>query len=54
MKKEIIHFTVERPKHRAHRVLFDNDSPFKPKTIKAKNQYRRKDKFQKRLEDLGT
>lgn len=45
MKREIISFRIEPMKHRAHRVLFDEDSPFKPKVVKSKkNEYKRKQK----------
>jgi len=48
MKKETLHFTLERPKHRAHKVLFENDSPFKCKRVEPKTQYRRKPRFGKK------
>jgi hypothetical protein len=35
----------QRPKTRYHKVLFDNDSPFKPKTIHPKNDYSRRPKY---------
>jgi len=50
MKREILSFTVKEPKHRAHRVLFQNDTPFKPKVVQSKAQYRRKDKHPQRSE----
>jgi hypothetical protein len=50
MKREILSFTVKEPKHRAHRVLFQNDTPFKPKVVESKVQYRRKDKHPNRSE----
>jgi hypothetical protein len=39
-------FTFEAPqiKHRAHRVLFEENSPFKPKSVQAKNKYKRRPK----------
>jgi hypothetical protein len=51
MKKQSFTFEFDRPKTRAHKVLFENDSPFKPKCVKAKNQYKRREKFQKRSWD---
>lgn len=48
MKRETFSFKIEQPKHRAHRVLFDEDSPFKPKRVERKDGYRRKDKHPKR------
>ena len=50
MKREILSFTVKEPKRRVHRVLFQNDTPFKPKVVQAKTQYRRKDKHPHRSE----
>jgi hypothetical protein len=47
MKREIISFKIEKPKHRAHRVLFDEGTPFKPKVVKSKLQYQRKPKHRK-------
>lgn len=32
------------PKHRAHIVLFQKDTPFKPKVVKSKKAYKRHDK----------
>jgi len=50
MKREILSFKIEPMKHRAHRVLFDENSPFKPKVVQSKIQYRRKDKHRNRPE----
>ena len=50
MKKELLSFTVKLPKHRAHRVLFSNDTPFKPKVVKSKMDYQRKPKHPHRSE----
>ena len=36
MKREILSFKLEPMKHRAHRVLFDDNTPFKPKVVKSK------------------
>ena len=47
MKREIISFKIEQPKHRAHRVLFDDNTPFKPKVVKSKIAYQRKPKHRK-------
>ena len=38
----------EDPEHVRHKVLFDNDSPFKCKRVEPKNQYRRKPRFGKK------
>lgn len=38
-------------KTRVHRVLFDRDSPFKPKTVESKVAYKRKSKHNKPLTD---
>lgn len=37
---------------RAHKVLFDNDSPFRSRTVENKNQYKRKQKH--RIRNLLT
>jgi hypothetical protein len=44
MRKETISFKVPQLKTRAHFVLFAEDSPFKPKAVKRKDQYQRKPK----------
>ena len=45
MKREILSFKVEQPKHRAHWVLFDENTPFKPKVVQSKKgEYNRKQK----------
>jgi len=48
MKKQILSFTIEKPKHRVHRVLFQEDTPFKPKVVKRKDTYKRRPKHVKR------
>jgi hypothetical protein len=47
MKREILSFKLEPMKHRAHRVLFDDNTPFKPKVVKPKTGYQRKAKHRK-------
>jgi hypothetical protein len=48
MKREILSFTVKEPKRRVHRVLFQNDTPFKPKVVQSKKgMYVRKPKHPK-------
>lgn len=42
--------TKKLPKHRAHRILFDNDLPFQPKRQITKNVYRRRGKHVDRNE----
>jgi hypothetical protein len=44
MKREVLQFEVTRVKTRKHRVLFDNELPFKPKSEKSKMAYQRKPK----------
>ena len=44
MKRKTISFTIEQPKHRAHKVLFCSNTPFKPKVVDSKQRYRRKGK----------
>ena len=51
MKKEILSFTVKQPKHRAHKVLFCCNTPFKPKVVQSKKgEYIRKPKHPNRTE----
>ena len=50
MKTQILSFTLEKPKHRAHRVLFQENTPFKPKVVKRKDTYKRKPKHNKPLD----
>lgn len=52
MKRELITFMTTRPKHRAHRVLFDNELPFKPKVVKNKTLYKRQQKHKKSLSEI--
>lgn len=44
MKREILSFKLERPKTRVHKILFEQDTPFKPKKVAVKNQYQRRPK----------
>jgi hypothetical protein len=46
MKKEVIILEF-KPRTRAHRVLFERDSPFKPKVVESKLRYKRREKHQK-------
>jgi hypothetical protein len=46
MKREVIAFATPI-KIRAHRVLFDNDLPFKPKVVKSKLLFKRQQKHKK-------
>lgn len=50
MNKQVFTFKVGKPKHRAHFVLFAEDSPFKPKVVKRKDLYQRKPKHIGRME----
>jgi stalled ribosome alternative rescue factor ArfA len=51
MKREVISFRIEPMKHRAHRALFDDDLPFKPKVEKPKKgQYQRRQKHRNKDE----
>jgi hypothetical protein len=43
MKHEKMQLVIPR-RTRAHKVLFDNDSPFRSRTVEYKNQYKRKPK----------
>lgn len=42
-------------KTRAHRILFDNDSPYKQKVVKDKTKYNRKEKHNNKFggNDIG-
>ena len=51
MKNQVISFRIAKPKHRAHRMLFDEDLPFKPKVEKPKKgQYQRRPKHRNKNE----
>ena len=51
MKRKILSFTIEQPKHRAHKVLFSSNTPFKPKVVQSKKgEYTRKPKHPNRTE----
>ena len=52
MKRETITFMTSRPKHRAHRVLFDNELPFRPKVVKSKTLYKRQQKHKKSITEI--
>lgn len=41
----------QKMKTRAHRVLFANDTPFKPKVVKSKVRYQRQPKHRNRRDD---
>lgn len=51
MKKQTLSFKVPKVKHRAHFVLFAEDSPFKPKVVKRKDLFQRKPKHIGRTEE---
>lgn len=44
MKNKTLSFKIEMPKHRVHRVLFQDNTPFKPKVVQSKIAYNRKPK----------
>jgi len=44
MKKDTLTFTIKAPKTRAHYVLFSHNTPYKPKTVVSKLQYKRQEK----------
>lgn len=52
MKQEILSFKIEQPKHRAHRVLFQNNTPFKPKVVESKTSYKRQPKHKNRSSEI--
>jgi len=49
--KTTIQIKLPRQRTRAHRVLFDENSPFKPKVVQSKLQYSRREKHPKRAGD---
>lgn len=44
MKQEKLSFKLPKVKHRMHFVLFDEDTPFRPKVVNRKPAYQRKPK----------
>lgn len=44
MKREFLQFEVKPGKSRNHKVLFERDLPFKPRSEKSKMAYQRKPK----------
>ena len=50
MKTRTIRISIEQPKHRAHRVLFQEGTPFRMKVVRDKTQYTRKTKHRGRDE----
>jgi hypothetical protein len=48
MKTQFLSFTIPQPKVRAHRVLFQEDTPFKPKVVESKLKFKRRPKHIKR------
>ena len=49
--KNVISFRIEKPKHRAHKPLFDDELPFKHKVEKPKKgQYQRRQKHRNKYE----
>lgn len=48
MKRETVTLTIQRPRTRAHRVLFQADLPFSPKVERNRKQYQRQAKHQGR------
>jgi hypothetical protein len=44
MKSHTFSFKVTKPKHRAHYVLFCEDTPFKPKVVASKTKFKRRPK----------
>ena len=43
-----IHFTIQAPKERRHRALFDQDLPFRGRVERPKTEYRRRPKHKNR------
>ena len=44
MKKHSLTLTIKAPKTRAHYVLFAHNTPFKPKAVASKLQFKRQPK----------
>ena len=52
MKNQILSFRIQQPKQRVHRMLFDDNLPFKARVEKSKkNEYKRKPKHKKDIYD---
>lgn len=51
--KNVISFRIDKPKHRAHKVLFENDTPYKPKVVNPKNVYKRKQKHRQKFDNYS-
>lgn len=49
--KSVINFRIPKIKPRVHRMLFEDDSPFKPKVVNPKNAYKRRDKHRNKFFD---
>jgi stalled ribosome alternative rescue factor ArfA len=43
-----IHFTIQAPKERRHRALFDQDLPFRGRVERPKTEYQRRPKHKNR------
>ena len=52
MKAQKFTFDAPRIPTRAHRALFDDNTPFKPKSVKPKNGYQRRQKHRSRPVDI--
>lgn len=48
MKTEKFRIEVERGRSRAHRILFDANSPFKPSKVARRDRYVRNEKHRAR------
>lgn len=45
---KVVRFTIDAPKPRRHRELFDNDLPFRPRRERVKTAYKRRAKHVQR------
>jgi hypothetical protein len=46
-----LNFVIEQPRRRAHRALFDRELPFRARREQPKNQYQRRVKNRRQLEE---
>ena len=53
MRKQVLSFKVPQVKSRVHYILFAEDSPFKPKSVKRKDSYQRRPKHKNASENTG-
>jgi hypothetical protein len=53
MKREIISFSVAKPRNFVARDMLNRDGPFKPRVENTQREYRRNDKHRKNYSDYN-